>query len=98
MASGGVRTASTDPFACTFTRDEMRRVVDRAHALGLPVTAHAHPVVAVEQVLVAGVDGIAVAVPRARAAGPTPRSDPPRDEHRREQQVRGNAGTNNKDL
>lgn len=58
MASGGLMTTGTDPFRCTFTLDEVRLVVERAHSLGLPVTAHAHALVAVEQVLEAGVDGI----------------------------------------
>ncbi len=58
MASGGAMTPGTDMFACQFSDDDLRVVVEEAHRLGLPVTAHAHPVVAVEQVLAAGVDGI----------------------------------------
>jgi imidazolonepropionase-like amidohydrolase len=58
MASGGVMTPGTDTTACQFTDAEVRAVVDEAHRLGLPVTAHAYPLTAVRQVLAAGVDGI----------------------------------------
>jgi imidazolonepropionase-like amidohydrolase len=58
MASGGALTPGTDMSACQFTDDEVRAVVDEAHRLGLPVTAHAYPLTAVRQVLDAGVDGI----------------------------------------
>jgi imidazolonepropionase-like amidohydrolase len=51
-------TAGTDMAACQFTSAEVRAVVDEAHRLGLPVTAHAHALGAVRQVLAAGVDGI----------------------------------------
>jgi imidazolonepropionase-like amidohydrolase len=58
MASGGALTPGTDMSACQFTAAEVRAVVDEAHRLGLPVTAHAYPLTAVRQVLAAGVDGI----------------------------------------
>jgi imidazolonepropionase-like amidohydrolase len=58
MTSGGVLTPNTDIRACQFTLDELRAVVDEAHRLGLPVTAHAHALAAVEQCVAAGVDGI----------------------------------------
>ena len=58
MASGGAMTAGTDVQDCQFSVEEIRTVVDEAHRLGLPVTAHAHPVAAVENALAAGVDGI----------------------------------------
>ncbi|MEU3844735.1 amidohydrolase family protein [Streptomyces sp. NPDC028635] len=58
MGSGGVHTPGTDVARCQFTLDELRLVVDAAHAAGLPVTVHAHALVAVEQALDAGVDGI----------------------------------------
>ena len=58
MASGGVLTPGTDLLACQFTFDEMRAVVEESHALGLPVTAHAHGLAAVQRSLDAGVDGI----------------------------------------
>jgi imidazolonepropionase-like amidohydrolase len=58
MASGGAATPGTDVLACQFRLDELRLVVEEAHALGLPVTAHAHGLPAVEQAVAAGVDGI----------------------------------------
>ena len=58
MTSGGVLTPGTDVMTCQFTLDEVRLVVDEAHRVGLPVTAHAHGVPAVELSLAAGVDGI----------------------------------------
>ncbi len=58
MASGGAMTPGTDMAACQFTDDEVHAVVDQAHRLGLPVTAHAYPLTATRQVLAAGVDGI----------------------------------------
>ncbi|MDP9219370.1 MAG: amidohydrolase family protein [Actinomycetota bacterium] len=58
MTSGGVMTAGTDVLAPQFTLDELHVVVEEAHRLGLPVTAHAHAVAAVEQCVAAGVDGI----------------------------------------
>ena len=58
MASGGVMTPGTDIRACQFRLDELRAVVEEAHRLGLPVSAHAHALAAVEQCVAAGVDGI----------------------------------------
>jgi imidazolonepropionase-like amidohydrolase len=58
MASGGNMTPGTDVAACQFTLDELRCVVEESHGLGLPVTAHAHALAAVEQAVEAGVDGI----------------------------------------
>ncbi|MDQ4009443.1 MAG: amidohydrolase family protein [Actinomycetota bacterium] len=58
MASGGVMTAGTDLLGCQFSLDDLRLIVDEAHAAGLPVTAHAHALPAVEQAVKAGVDGI----------------------------------------
>jgi imidazolonepropionase-like amidohydrolase len=58
MVSGGVTTAGTDPLACQFSRDDVRLMVDEAHAAALPVTVHAHGLPAVEQAIEAGVDGI----------------------------------------
>lgn len=58
MVSGGVFTAGTDVMACQFRDDDLRLLVDEAHAAGLPVTAHAHGLPAVEQAVGAGVDGI----------------------------------------
>jgi imidazolonepropionase-like amidohydrolase len=58
MTSGGVMTPGTDVRACQFSLEELRAVVDEAHRRGLPVTAHAHALAAVEQCVAAGVDGI----------------------------------------
>jgi imidazolonepropionase-like amidohydrolase len=58
MASGGFVTAGTQVMLCQFTLDEVRAVVDEAHAAGLPVTAHAHGLPAVRMAMAAGVDGI----------------------------------------
>ena len=58
MASGGVNTPGSDVLRTQFTTAELRLVVDRAHAAGLPVTAHAHGTPAVEQAIAVGVDGI----------------------------------------
>jgi len=58
MTSGGGTTPTTDVLACQYSLDDVRLVVDEAHAAGLPVTAHAHALEAVRQVVAAGVDGI----------------------------------------
>ncbi|WP_196444207.1 amidohydrolase family protein [Planomonospora sp. ID67723] len=58
MASGGVLTPGTDTMSPQFTDDELKAAVAEAHALGLPITAHAHALTAVRQALDAGVDGI----------------------------------------
>ncbi|WP_448608540.1 amidohydrolase family protein [Geodermatophilus sp. URMC 60] len=58
MASGGLLTPGTDLTACQFTPEELRALVEEAHGLGLPVTAHAHGLAAVERSVAAGVDGI----------------------------------------
>ncbi|MDQ0377057.1 metal-dependent hydrolase family protein [Amycolatopsis thermophila] len=58
MASGGGMTPGTDIMGCQFTLAELRLIVDESHRAGLPVTAHAHGLPAVEQAVRAGVDGI----------------------------------------
>ncbi|MGR6964217.1 amidohydrolase family protein [Geodermatophilus sp. URMC 61] len=58
MASGGVLTPGTDLTACQLTLQELRAVVEEAHRLGVPVTAHAHGLTSVERSVAAGVDGI----------------------------------------
>ncbi len=58
MASGGAMTAGTDVLACQYTLEQLRIVVEDAHACGLAVTAHAHGLPAVIQAVDAGVDGI----------------------------------------
>jgi imidazolonepropionase-like amidohydrolase len=58
MASGGTMTPGTRQELSQFTPDLLRAVVDEAHRLGLPVTAHAHGTSAIRDALDAGVDGM----------------------------------------
>jgi len=58
MASGGMLTPGTDQLGSQFSDEDLELIVDLSHAAGLPVTAHAHALVAVRQALRAGVDGI----------------------------------------
>jgi imidazolonepropionase-like amidohydrolase len=56
MASGGVNTPGSDAAKPQFDVDEVRAVVTEAHHVGLAVTAHAHAVDVIRDVLSAGVD------------------------------------------
>ncbi|MDG6105104.1 amidohydrolase family protein [Dactylosporangium aurantiacum] len=58
MASGGTMTPGTRQEIAQFTREQLTVVVDEAHRLGLPVTAHAHGTSAIRAALDAGVDGM----------------------------------------
>lgn len=58
MASGGTMTPGTRQEVAQFTPDLLRALVDEAHRLGLPVTAHAHGTSAIRSALDAGVDGM----------------------------------------
>jgi imidazolonepropionase-like amidohydrolase len=58
MASGGMTTVGTDPFGVQFDAADLRTLVDAAHAVGLPVLAHAHSLTGIRHALAAGVDGI----------------------------------------
>ena len=58
MASGGMMTPGTEVDRAQFTAHELAAVVAEAHASGLPVTAHAHALVAIRDAVAAGVDGI----------------------------------------
>ncbi|MGN6575909.1 MAG: amidohydrolase family protein [Nocardioides sp.] len=58
MASGGINTPGTEVGAAQFTLAQLRRIVDGAHAAGLPVTAHSHAATGIEQALSVGVEGI----------------------------------------
>jgi imidazolonepropionase-like amidohydrolase len=72
MASGGMVTTGTDVFTPQFSIEELRLLVEQAHAAGLPVTAHAHAAAAVDQAVAVGVDGIEHAsyVIRSAEGGP----------------------------
>lgn len=65
MASGGMATTGSDVFVPQFLIEELRLLVEQAHAAGLPVTAHAHSAAAVDQGVAAGVEGIEHASSRA---------------------------------
>ena len=58
MASGGFATPGTDQLGAQFTVPELVALVDEAHRAGLPVLAHAHSLVGMQNALAAGVDGI----------------------------------------
>jgi imidazolonepropionase-like amidohydrolase len=58
MASGGMVTTGSDVNTPQFSIEELRLLVEQAHAAGLPVTAHAHSAAAVDQAVAVGVDGI----------------------------------------
>jgi len=58
MASGGLMTEGTRESQSQFTPDELSAIIDEAHRLGLPVTAHAHGTPAIIDSLAAGVDGL----------------------------------------
>ena len=58
MASGGFATPETDQLGAQFTVAELRALVDQAHDAGLPVVAHAHSLLGMQNAVAAGVDGI----------------------------------------
>jgi imidazolonepropionase-like amidohydrolase len=58
MASGGMNTAGTDVAAAQFPLEQLRLLVDEAHAAGLPVAAHAHAAAAARQAVEVGVQTI----------------------------------------
>ncbi|MFF5289900.1 amidohydrolase family protein [Paractinoplanes globisporus] len=58
MASGGTMTPGTRQEEAQFTPAQLRVVVEEAHRLGLPVTAHAHGTGAIRDALDARVDGM----------------------------------------
>lgn len=58
MATGGNVTPGSRPHESQFGVDELRAVVESAHAAGLPVAAHAHGAGGVADALAAGVDTI----------------------------------------
>jgi imidazolonepropionase-like amidohydrolase len=58
MATGGFKTPGTDPWQPQYTVDQLAALVDAAHRVGLPVTAHAHATAGIAAAAAAGVDGI----------------------------------------
>ena len=58
MASGGINTPGTDIYAPQFALQDLRLLVDAAHGAGLPVTAHAHAALAIDQAVAVGTDGL----------------------------------------
>ena len=58
MASGGMTTLGSDPFGVQFDAEDLRALVEAAHAVGLPVLAHAHSLAGIQHAVAAGVDGI----------------------------------------
>lgn len=53
-----VRDYGTDHLGARFTVAELAQLVDAAHGAGLPVVAHAHSLLGMQNALAAGVDGI----------------------------------------
>ena len=58
MPSGGVGSVGDDPSRQLMSNEEMRAVIDTAHALGLKVAAHAHGKAAIDNAVRLGVDSI----------------------------------------
>lgn len=58
MTSGGNITAGSLPWESQFEGDSLRVVVDEAHAVGLPVAAHAHGTAALRTCVAVGVDAV----------------------------------------
>jgi len=57
-ATGGVFSRGSSPGAQQMTLEEMKAVVDEAHAAGMKVAAHAHGASGIRQAIEAGVDTI----------------------------------------
>jgi imidazolonepropionase-like amidohydrolase len=58
MPSGGVLSVNDDPNRQLMADDEIKAVIDTAHALGLKVAAHAHGKQAIDMAVRLGVDSI----------------------------------------
>ncbi len=58
MPSGGVMSIGDNPQLQLMTDDEIKSVIDTAHALGLRVAAHAHGKQAIDHTIALGVDSI----------------------------------------
>ncbi len=58
MPSGGVMSIGDDPKLQLMADDEIKAVIDTAHALGMKVAAHAHGKTAIDHTIALGVDSI----------------------------------------
>lgn len=58
MASGGFATPGSDQLGAQFTSAELTTMVDEAHRVGLPIVAHSHSLLGMQNALAAGMDGI----------------------------------------
>ena len=58
MPSGGIASIGDDPHRMLMTDDEMKSVVDTAHALGMKVAAHIYPADAIKHAVMAGIDSV----------------------------------------
>ena len=58
MATGGVVTEGDNPAAAQYSPEELKAIVDTAHALGRKVAAHAHATVGIKNAVLAGVDSV----------------------------------------
>jgi imidazolonepropionase-like amidohydrolase len=58
MPSGGVMSIGDDPKMQLMADDEIKAVIDTAHALGMKVAAHAHGKQAIDHTIAMGVDSI----------------------------------------
>lgn len=58
MPSGGVMSIGDDPKLQLMADDEIKAVIDTAHALGMKVAAHAHGKQAIDHTIAMGVDSI----------------------------------------
>jgi imidazolonepropionase-like amidohydrolase len=58
MPSGGVLSIADDPNQQLMADDEIKAVIDTAHALGMKVAAHAHGKQAIDHTVALGVDSI----------------------------------------
>ncbi|WP_340645100.1 amidohydrolase family protein [Phenylobacterium sp.] len=58
MPSGGVMSIGDDPKHQMMADDEIKAVVDAAHALGMKVAAHAHGKLAIDKASALGVDSV----------------------------------------
>ncbi len=56
--SGGIASTGDDPRQQLMTNEEIRTVVETAHAMGMKVAAHIYPAAAIENAVRAGVDSV----------------------------------------